>query len=1025
MGPPTDPVALLLPDATKDEVDFAERLTRALCLLSSDAVDSGSTSVCVSLSSARDELDLYHASTVGRLLEDLLIHVSLELLPEATHLTLPVPRRSYASAWSHAFAAMGEEERRQLGLEVPAPGTPAVDVLGGLVDSMEAHASSSRGPSKAVSSRIEPSKTGGARPASGSPDLAGLVAQLWRIRYRRLAGEVDSSSTSNALEDLLVHFSFQRGARARSLRRTVLGDLVALQLDRGQVAAARETLLRAGPTARRPADVRGPLEVLGLAVQWWLGDDPMPRLEAAFDRCSAARRPPAGWSELGRHVQGVEPQRQLFPWNTGGQADHSHWLEWTAEAARSRKHWGASALIVSIVQPGGALSVVASDVAPGLVAHLDAWVTQHRHSLAERGALEHEVGCSARSALLVAASECAGELGRLADQSIGGGMRGPAGARVSNHACSLTPPRAIVAEPLLDPDGEPAGLLWMEFPTRWIPAAVHRAAAARALLAEYGLGPLAGAMGSTGLTGRQRQAARSGTSVATEIDLTLDGVHKGEADPRGERVRAALQDVRSAWGRAVATLQLKTAERRWIAFQVGGDLASAFTSQGATVPVLPLHPVADGGEAAERLGPPCQDGTWAIHRSLRTGGPIRYTLDEGVSGEIEPTMLHRGAASGAAVPLHRGGRVMAVLSLESIRRGDARIEDVERWFETLQESGPMMEATLLSAKDRMVFDGGFAFSEEDPEFRPDHEALCTLGDSSSDLLVVGEVGTGRRTLARMVHHASSRSGNSGLLVVRDALGVEAEELRRIAADDRIGTLILADVEWLVPAAQAALTDLCAAPLRERPRVIATIHSGRVSAAASDHGAARRDGSELYPPLMRQLGRVVVRCQRLRDRRHVIPVRAQYLLRRIADREGGRPLELSDAAVAVLWRQQWEDNHAGLESALYSLHLARGRAPLADGPPSVVEAAAVESTLREAGIEIVPRLPSRDPRPSDVHSALWATRTATRRFNKTRAAFYLGWDPNTLAARLKDMGLATLGQVVERMAPLGGLPARVR
>ena len=50
-----DPLPLLLPEATEEDIDLAERLARALCILSSDAADSGSSSVHVQLESARDE----------------------------------------------------------------------------------------------------------------------------------------------------------------------------------------------------------------------------------------------------------------------------------------------------------------------------------------------------------------------------------------------------------------------------------------------------------------------------------------------------------------------------------------------------------------------------------------------------------------------------------------------------------------------------------------------------------------------------------------------------------------------------------------------------------------------------------------------------------------------------------------------------------------------------------------------------------------------------------------------------------
>ena len=119
------------------------------------------------------------------------------------------------------------------------------------------------------------------------------------------------------------------------------------------------------------------------------------------------------------------------------------------------------------------------------------------------------------------------------------------------------------------------------------------------------------------------------------------------------------------------------------------------------------------------------------------------------------TMLHPGAISGAALPLHRDRRVIAVLSLESARRGDAREADVDRWFETLQSSGAAVEAAMLSAEDRRQFDGGFGFTPEDPGFEDSIEELAALGRSPADVLVSGEVGTGRRTWTCLLYTSPS------------------------------------------------------------------------------------------------------------------------------------------------------------------------------------------------------------------------------------------------------------------------------
>lgn len=65
---------------------------------------------------------------------------------------------------------------------------------------------------------------------------------------------------------------------------------------------------------------------------------------------------------------------------------------------------------------------------------------------------------------------------------------------------------------------------------------------------------------------------------------------------------------------------------------------------------------------------------------------------------------------------------------------------------------------------------------------------------------------------------------------------------------------------------------------------------------------------------------------------------------------------------------------------------------------------------DVGLETVQRLPSRDPDTLDIASALWTTRTVKGRMNKTRAAAFCGWDPNTLAARLRDLQVSEMEDV---------------
>ncbi len=119
--------------------------------------------------------------------------------------------------------------------------------------------------------------------------------------------------------------------------------------------------------------------------------------------------------------------------------------------------------------------------------------------------------------------------------------------------------------------------------------------------------------------------------------------------------------------------------------------------------------------------------------------------------------------------------------------------------------------------------------------------------------------------------------------------------------------------------------------------------------------------------------------------------AEWIHRIAAQRDSG--VEWQDAAVAAMWRQPWQGQEKQLASVV--LHLIQA----ATGP---ISRRHVEAALSERGIEVVMRLESRRPLASDVSSALFVTRSKSGRTNKSRASMYLGWDPDTLVARMGDL-----------------------
>jgi DNA-binding NtrC family response regulator len=133
-----------------------------------------------------------------------------------------------------------------------------------------------------------------------------------------------------------------------------------------------------------------------------------------------------------------------------------------------------------------------------------------------------------------------------------------------------------------------------------------------------------------------------------------------------------------------------------------------------------------------------------------------------------------------------------------------------------------------------------------------------------------------------------------------------------------------------------------------------------------------------------------------DRREEIPGHVLAFARRFSEEAGCESPEFEDDALALLWRQPWESNLRALANLVYEIVVL--------APGQALDAPAVQRIAARFGQSLLRRLPSRHPRRSDLRAALETTRNAVGTINKTRAALYLGWDPDTLVARLREAHL---------------------
>lgn len=444
-----------------------------------------------------------------------------------------------------------------------------------------------------------------------------------------------------------------------------------------------------------------------------------------------------------------------------------------------------------------------------------------------------------------------------------------------------------------------------------------------------------------------------------------------DQDPRRSPPRRAVRSFASVFPALVADLGMKTVLRRWSGFSVeDGE------------PVL----VAEGGEG-QGFATSAPGRARALARALATGGRIEF------EGPDDRLAVHAGAASGVVLPLRFEGATRGLLAVESSRRRDFQGVDLDVWSRRADASAVALRTAQFQAWHRERFGFEPWFDARRPDFQLFARRLAQAARARAAVLVQGPAGAGKLVMARWLHFESSlRAGP--FVVFTCGLPAGRVDWTRLAQRAACGTLVLDGVEALDPALQE---DLLAhfegddrtvePPVAEAFRVVGTTRS--------EWGPGARGGS-LRPDLASRLDRLRLSVPSLSARREEIPALAEALAARFAEEEGLAPPRFSDDALALLWRQPWPGNVREIENLVYKLVLAQAGAQLG--------AADVVAVAQESGLALARRLPSRHPDRRDLLAALRTTRTAGSRANKTRAAIYLGWDPDTLVARLVEAGL---------------------
>jgi DNA-binding NtrC family response regulator len=398
---------------------------------------------------------------------------------------------------------------------------------------------------------------------------------------------------------------------------------------------------------------------------------------------------------------------------------------------------------------------------------------------------------------------------------------------------------------------------------------------------------------------------------------------------------------------------------------------------------------------------------------------LNYTRDT-TSGQEGMELLPRVQALDPTLPVVVMTAWASVdLAVEAMRRGardfvrkpwdNARLLAIVRTQTELARA--LRRGQRLEAENRLWRDeAGPSLIAESPAMQPVLELIARVGPSDANVLVTGENGSGKGTIARSLHAVSPRSAKPLVTVNAGGLseGVFESELfghvKGAFTDvkaDRVGRFELADGGTLF------LDEIANVPLNLQPKLLRVLETGdfervgssrtrradvRVLSATNSDLRQEVAAGRFRQDLLFRLNTIEVPVPPLRERREDIPLLAAHFLQQHVRRYRKRLGGFDASALRALAEHAWPGNVRELDHAVErAVLMARGESI---GAPDLALRGGADGGgrgLEEMSLE-------------DVEALL--IRKALARFdgNVSRAAEALGLSRSALYRRLQRHGL---------------------
>jgi two-component system response regulator AtoC len=308
----------------------------------------------------------------------------------------------------------------------------------------------------------------------------------------------------------------------------------------------------------------------------------------------------------------------------------------------------------------------------------------------------------------------------------------------------------------------------------------------------------------------------------------------------------------------------------------------------------------------------------------------------------------------------------------------------------ISETGKLLEIASSAAPGEGMFLEGVS-----PSMRAVEVVIRELAQSKVPVLLLAEVGAGKRTIARRIHESSGRKAEE--FCITGCAGVTSED--QFGSSSRAllsqGTLYLEEIGDLSSACQAQLLKLL-------PRVEENGHqpvqTRLICGSARDLEAEVRTG-RFREDLYYRISGVCLRLPPLRQRKEDIPYLMSFFLTKYA-RDFRRPTpRLSDQTQRLFHDYAWPGNIRELEDAAKAIVALGDEATAMGGLRAMfMKSDRGASNGEQVSLKQAARAASRQAEKELILKVL--TRT---RWNRRRAALELQISYKALLYKLKQIG----------------------